>query len=238
MLRNDGVALGSRRSKLQRYVLMLAFIVTWCFYGNPISFAQNTIGLEKFYWQRDESTGVEIAASRSNQSLNFFGIGNFSPFSFVVVQKDLAKISEAAGETIDRTLKSSIAIFHDSEVFLRLKNDKRSFASLGIPDWVIDKMSNSLTDNNPKCFTMSLTDAQNNIYLTAILVSQQSTDCLHVGLLESFGVRASARETEDLINVCTLYEGRRLGFRDRQSLSREFSRLRGNCMAKVAGQNR
>jgi len=213
----------------------LALIISWWADSASVSIAQDAKGLEKFYWQKDESTGVEIAASRSNQSLNFFDIGDFSPFSFVLAEQDLAKISEAAGETIDRTLKSSIAIFHDSNVFLRLKNDKRSFASLGIPDWVIDKMSNSLTDNNPRCFTMSLTDAQNNIYLTVILASQESNDCLHAGLIESFGVRASAIETENLVNVCMLYEGRRLGFRDSQSLSRESAKLRNQCTTKVGG---
>jgi hypothetical protein len=216
---------------------MVLALAVWLVTDVSGSIAQDAKGFEKFSWQKDESTGVEIAASRSNQSVNFFDIGDFSPFSFVVVQKDLAKISEVAGETIDRTLASSIAVFRDSNVFSRLRNDKRSFASLGIPDWVIDKLSNSITDDNPKCFTMSLTDAQNNIYLTVILLSQQSNDCLHDGLLESFGVRASAIETENLVNVCMLYEGRRLGFRDRQSLSRESSKLRDKCLTKVGGQN-
>jgi hypothetical protein len=59
-----------------------------------------------------------------------------------------------------------------------------------------------------------------------------ANDCLSNGLAHAFGVSDSAPDADGLLNACALYEGRRLGLRDRQGLSAAFSRLRRTCLSK------
>jgi hypothetical protein len=199
------------------------------------AFAQPAI-LEDLKWKRDGSTGDENAASRSDPSFNFFDIGDLSYYSQYLVEQDLARISTAAGLTIERspTKSSSILIFHDTNVFSRLKNDKAAFLSLGIPDSVIKVLEEQASKSETtKCVTLTVTDAKNNITGTAILLSEKFDDCLLRGLLDSFGIGAAEISVKTLVDVCVLYEGRRRSLRNRQSLSQEIPRLRDLCLAKA-----
>jgi hypothetical protein len=214
---------------------MLAAVITlisWC--GTSSSaLAQKVQIADDFVWQKDRLTGNESASSRNDGSINYFDVGDLSYYSMYLVQQDLGRISTAAGMTIDRNLKhSSIAIVHDTSVFSRLKNDKKSFSVLGIPDDVIEMLRQRLTDD-AKCITMSISDDNNNVILTTILLSEKFDSCLVSGLFGSFGILASEISTKTLTSACALYEGRRMGLRDRQSLSRETPRLVDLCLTRA-----
>lgn len=79
---------------------------------------------------------------------------------------------------------------------------------------------------------MTVSDGQNNVVTIIVLLSEKFDGCLVRGLLDSFGIAASDINVRTLIDVCVLYEGRRLGLRDRQSLTQETPRLRDLCIAK------
>jgi hypothetical protein len=226
----------------RRLVFPPAFAVLisliFCFCASLPSFAQDTSAqdtrtLADFTWKKDVSTGNELAASRSESSFNFFDVGDLSYYSQYLVEQDLRRLSAAAGLTIDRTKNSSVSIVHDTKVFERLKNDKPAFKLLGFSDYEIATLEKQVTSDSPKCLTVTITDGNNGIATTVMLLSEKFDSCLVGGLLNSFGIAASDINAETLIDVCVLYEGRRLGLRDRQGLAREASRLRNVCIAKA-----
>jgi hypothetical protein len=208
--------------------------------------ARNT--LANFVWKKDESTGNELAASRSDSSFNFFDIGDLSPGSKALVEKDLGRLAAAAGLTIERSPAkySTVAIFHDPKVFSRLKNDKPAFNSVGIPDHALRALEHQVTSDTSKCLSMTIADGKNNIVDTIVLMSEKVDGCLVRALLNSFGITASDINASDasapeisaqtLIDVCILYEGRRRELRDRQSLAGEITKLREICIAKAGTQ--
>ncbi|MBR0857123.1 hypothetical protein [Bradyrhizobium liaoningense] len=191
--------------------------------------------LGSFNWKKDASTGNELAASRSDSSFNYFDIGDLSYDSQSLVEQDLRRLSAAAGLTIDHTpaKNSSVSIVHDTKVFERLKYDKPAFKSLGFSDYEIETLEKQVTSESPKCLTMTVTDGNNGIVTTVILLSERFNNCLVSGVLSSFGIAASYISVETLIDVCILYEGRRRGLRDRQSLTRETPKLRDLCITKA-----
>jgi hypothetical protein len=65
------------------------------------------------------------------------------------------------------------------------------------------------------------------------LLSEKFDTCLVRGILESFGILASDIGVETLVSACVLYEGRRLGLRDRQNLLQQTPKLRERCLAKA-----
>jgi hypothetical protein len=212
----------------------------FCFFTSLPSFAQDTSAqdmrtLADFAWKKDVSTGNELAASRSDSSFNFFDVGDLSYYSQYLVEQDLRRLSAAAGLTIDHTpaKNSSVSIVHDPQVFARLKNDKPAFKSLGFSDYELETLERQVTSDSPKCLTMTIADGNNDIVTTVILLSEKFDGCLVRALLSSFGITASDINAETLIDVCVLYEGRRLDLRDRQGLTRESSRLRNVCIAKA-----
>jgi hypothetical protein len=215
-------------------------LVSFLLFGSvacSLSIASEGQGTDNFVWQKNRSTGLEIAASQSEPALNFFDVGDLSAYSLYLVQQVLGDIARIAGKKIDRTLKSSsVAIFHDTNVFSRLKADRKSFSALGIPDDVIDDLKGRITDD-AKCISSTRTDDQNNIVFTVILLSEKFNECLIGGLNDSFGVRSMDVSIGALLSACVLYEGRRRGLRDRQSLSQESPKLRDVCLAK-AGEGR
>jgi len=218
------------------------FFALWCFVPSVAQDADkhgtsdldaSTLG--DFVWKKDVSTGNELAASRSDSSFNFFDVGDLSYYSEVLVEQDLRRISAAAGIAIERnpTKKSTIAIFHDSKVFSRLKTDKPAFNSLGLPDNILEALEKQVTSDTTKCLNMTITDEKNNVFTTIVLLSEKFDGCLVGGLLDSFGVTASDADAKALIDVCILYEGRRRGLRDRQSLTQEIPKLRYLCTTKT-----
>ena len=141
----------------------------------------------------------------------------------------------AAGIAIERgpTKSSSIAIFHDTKVFDRLKNDKASFRSVGLSDNVLEMLEKKITTDDTKCVTMTIADGRNDVVNTIVLLSQKYDACLPFALLYSFGVSAPDINAKNLIDVCVLYEGRRRGVRDRQTLTEETPKLRDFCFTKA-----
>lgn len=179
--------------------------------------------------------GTNSRLPRSDSSLNYFDIGDLSYDSQSLVEQDLRRLSAAAGLTIDHTpaKNSSVSIVHDTKVFARLKYDKPAFKSLGFSDYEIETLEKQVTSESPKCLTMTVTDGNNGIVTTVILLSERFNSCLVSGMLSSFGIAASDISAETLIDVCVLYEGRRRGLRDRQSLTRENPKLRNLCITKA-----
>lgn len=219
-------------------VVLTALVSTCCWNVVSPCAAAEARYIDDFVWKKDKLTGVESASSQGDSSLNFFDVGDLSQYSLYLVQHVLASLSNATGKRIDRSLKeSSIAIFHDSKVFSRLKTEKRSFTALGISDEVLDQLRARAGDD-VKCVSMTRTDEKNSIVFTVILLSEKSDECLIGGLLNSFGIAGSEISIKKLISACVLYEGRRLGFRDRQSLSQEASRLRDLCLGNAGAIER
>jgi hypothetical protein len=182
---------------------------------------------------KDESTGNELAASRSDSSFNYFDVGDLSYYSDVLAEQDLRRLAAAAGLALERspTKSSTVAIFHDGKVFSHLRDDKPAFNSLGLPNNVLAALEKQATDTS-RCLNMTLTDEKNNIGSTIVLLSEKFDGCLVSGLLNSLGIAASDISARSLIDVCILYEGRRRGVRDRQGLTQEIPRLRDLCIAK------
>jgi hypothetical protein len=117
----ETMAMRTRRGLLSTAIVGLVAIV---FYGALSSaFALDAEGLNAFIWWKDKSTGADLAASRSELSFNYYDVGDVAPKSLESVQDSLTKISTAAGTSINRTLRPTIAIFHDTNVFVHLKND-------------------------------------------------------------------------------------------------------------------
>jgi hypothetical protein len=214
----------------------VALMVAVCCLAASSSLAQQPADLDHFTWKKSAATGTEVAATRSGASLNFFDVGDLSDYSKYLVERYLARISTAAGLTIDRSKAtgSTVAIVHDTQVFSRLKNDKPSFHPLGIPDDALNLIEKQLSDpDTAKCINWTLVDENGDIRGTIILISEKSNICLADGLLSSFGVKAEDISSSSLVDVCILYEGRRLGLRDRQSLTQKMPALRDVCIAKL-----
>jgi hypothetical protein len=217
-----------------------ALISLACCFGSSPSFAQATGAedartLDDFMWKKDVSVGNELAASRSDSSFNYFDVGDLSYYSLYLVEQDLRRLSAAAGLTIDHTpaKNSSVSIVHETKVFARLKTDKPAFKSLGFSDYEIEMLEKQVTSDSPKCLTMTITDGNNGIVTTIILLSEKFDGCLVSALLSSFGIAASDISARSLIDVCILYEGRRRGVRDRQGLARAIPELRNLCITRA-----
>jgi hypothetical protein len=224
----------------RRYILS-AVATLLASFGCFSAYAEDAQMLDDFVWARIKATGEVVALSRNDPSFNYFDIGDFALDSRPLVEKSLNRLATAAGLTIEHTPKksASIAIFHDTKVFTRLKNDKQAFRSLGIPDDIIGDLENRLVDDI-KCLTATRSDDAQNIFLTVVLLSEKSDvhGCMLSGLINSFGVRAREIDDKTLLSTCILHQGRRLGFRNRDSLSGEMAGLRDRCLAKLGGPDR
>jgi len=233
-LRINTIDFRFNRTRWSAVFLSALISILFCLSASSFSFAQQMLVGDEFIWKKDASTGNEIASSRSESSLNFFDIGDLSYYSQYLVEQDVRRISAAAGLTIERspTKNSTIAIVHDTKVFSRLKNDKHSFNLLGFSDDLIE-MLEKRTPDDAKCVTMTVTDNQNNIATTIVLLSEKFDGCLVRAELDSFGISAPDISARTLIDVCVLYEARRSNFRDRKSLAKETPRLRDLCIAKA-----
>jgi hypothetical protein len=215
----------------------LAFIICCLFSSSP-SFEQDKDVLDHFMWKKSSVSGSELAGSQSQASFNFFDVGDLSHYSKQLVERDIGRISSAARLTVDRSSGTSptLAIVHDSSAFSRLRNDKAAFHSLGLPDSLLTTLDRQISETST-CATLTLIDDKGDIRVTIVLLSEKFNVCLLSGLLNSFGIAPSditATDIDDraLVDACILYEGRRLGLRDREGLIHEISKLRSLCLDK------
>lgn len=216
-------------------MVLVLLISLWCPDAVSVSVAQESRSADGFDWKATND-GREFAASLGVASFNFFDVGDLSSHSLHSVERDLRRLAAAAGVKLDHTsgTKASVAIVHDTKVFERLKNDKSSFKILGFSEYLVSKLEEQVTSDTPKCLAMTFADERAEITSTIILLSERADNCLSSGLLGSFGiVGTSDISTKTLTDVCVLYEGRRLGLRDRQSLKQAAPRLRNLCLAKT-----
>lgn len=218
-------------------VAALVFII--CISSFSSSLAQDAHILDHFLWKKNSVSGNEIAGSQSKSSFSFFDVGDLSSNSQQRVEQDIDRISSAAGLTVDRGSGTSatLAIVHDSTAFSRLRNDKAAFRSLGIPESLLTTLESQISETST-CATLTLTDDKGDIRATIVLLSEKFNACLLAGLLNSFGIdpidsAAPDIDARSLANACILYEGRRLGLRDRESLTSNMSKLQNICLAKT-----
>jgi hypothetical protein len=118
------------RLQMKRIVLTLAGLVVLLFLAVPVfafwlgrpAVIEKQI-LNSFEWGQVRSTGSMVALSRNDEAFNFFDIGDFAPSSQPLVQDVLNKLSNASGVKMERApaKSASIVIFHDTNVFTRLK---------------------------------------------------------------------------------------------------------------------
>src|SRR5271165_5487167 len=143
-----------------------------------------------FVWKKDKATGNDIAMSRSDSSINFVDVGDLSNYSTYLVQEILGSIADAAGKTVDRSLKNvAIVIVHDTNVFTRLKADKDAFSVLGIPDLFVNELQKrAAASSTMKCINISTDENDKNIVFTTVLISEKFDSCLIGGLFQAFGV--------------------------------------------------
>jgi hypothetical protein len=220
-------------------VISAVRILTVALLGFAISsscLAQAARIVDDFDWQKDKLKDRETASSRGDPSINFLDVGDLSSFSLQLVKQTLESISHEAGTKVDSNLKNAaIVIVHDTNVFSRLNADRNAFSVLGIPDVFIDQLQKKAAeDTTTTCINITINDHENNILLTAVLISEKFNSCLISGLFRAFGILSSNASLKALISVCVLYEGRRQGLRDRQSLVQETPRLLDLCMTKAA----
>ncbi len=231
------------KRRLQRPFLYVALILgsglpVLCVGTITVSVAQEAGITGSFVWKQDKANGKELAASRSEASFNFFDVGDLSYYSQYLVEQDLKNLAAAAEMTIEHVpaKHSSFVVVHDSNVFARLKSDKPAFRGLGFSDEMMAMLEQRITSDSSKCLTMTISDGENNITGTIVLLSEKFDNCLTSALLNYFGILGSDINAKTLIDVCALYEGRRRGLRDRQSLTQEFQNLRDLCIAKIKGK--
>jgi len=138
-------------------------------------------------------------------------------------------LSSSSGIALDRKTKYSTVILHDRKVFLRAKTDKKAFNEVGITDELLAMVMSKVPDD-VICNFASLYQDHDIVY-SVIFLSEEHNACLVQGLLASFGVHAESLDFPSLLAMCALYDGRRLGIRSREALSREWPRLIGRCVA-------
>jgi hypothetical protein len=185
--------------------------------------------LDSYSWEQ-EPTGQEIAVSRSAKSFNFVVLGDLSHYSLYLVQDVMHLLSSSSGIALDRKTKYSTVILHDRNVFSRAKTDKKAFNEVGITDELLATVMSKVPDD-AICNFASLYQKDHDIVYSVIFLSEEHNACLAQGLLASFGVHAESLDFPSLVAVCALYDGRRLGIRSREALSREWPRLVGRCVA-------
>ena len=144
-----------RRFILPSVAVLISLL--WCFApsfaehvgGQEVS-AQDIRTLNDFMWKKDVSTGNELVASRSDSSFNYLDVGDLSYYSDVLAEQDLRRIAAAAGLALERgpTKNATIAIFHDSKVFSRLRDDKPAFNGLGLPNNVLAALEKQAADTS------------------------------------------------------------------------------------------
>jgi hypothetical protein len=196
--------------------------------------AQEIHYADRYIWKKDNVTGNDIALSRSDPSLNFVDVGDLSNNSINLVQGALGSIAGAAGKTVDRNLeKVAIIIIHDTNVFTRLKADRGAFSVMGVPDFFIYELQKRYAEApDMTCINISTDDKDSNVVFTTILVSKKFDSCLIGGLFQAYGVETLDINSKSLDDVCILYEGRKLGLRDRESLTQQMPKLRDLCTTK------
>jgi hypothetical protein len=122
-------ALEILRITVMKPVMLALLLAVLCCGGGPsYCLAEEAPIADDFYWQKEKSSGVEIASSLSDPSMNFFDVGDLSHYNLYLVQQVLGSLSGATEVAIDRKLKnSSLSIIHDTKVFYRLKNEIESW---------------------------------------------------------------------------------------------------------------
>src|SRR4051794_7403907 len=141
-----------------------------------------------YMWEPDGSFGL-IALSRRDQPFNFFVAGNLAAYGVDVVDKMVGLLSRSTNIPVDKSMKAySVLVIQDTEVFNRLKNDRKSFDVLGIPSPWIDQLSEKVPAGS-KCAFNSYS-SNHEIVFTLIVASEAGNNCVVEGVFHAFGIVA------------------------------------------------
>jgi TPR repeat protein len=199
--------------------------------GTMRSEAQTLTKSDGYIWHKGAASGQDVALSLRDQPLNYVIVGDLSYYSIGSIQTLLQTLSKASGRAIDRTFKKyTLIIAHDTNVFVRLRNDRKSFGALGIPEPMLDNIS-SIAQADAKCWYSTFSSGDyDELGSTLIFLSERQNDCLTRGIFHAFGVVTEDANEKAILDTCVLYEGRKLGIRERDALDRERARLADICV--------
>jgi hypothetical protein len=187
---------------------------------------------DDYVWFKAMLSDREIASSRRDAVLNYLEVGDLSASSYYLVDQTFKLLADISKMKVDKELKTfSLIVLHDTRAFERLKNDKNSFSILGIPDTMLLELEKQ-TKDGLKCQSVSFVDRNADIISTVIMISEKYHDCLFQGIFQAFGVKLTDNRLTTLVNLCVLYEARRVGIRERQELHREGARIALGCLNK------
>jgi hypothetical protein len=191
-----------------------------------------------YIWDKDVATNKDMAMSRGCTPVNYIVVEDLSQFSLYLINQYINMLSRVAGLQIDRNLGSfSIAVIHDSKVFDRLKNDKKSFGQLGISVDVIETLA-AQTPDNAKCLYTNFIDDNHEIKSSMILLSERFNECLVTGLFHSFGiVHKNDDDFRSIMTVCLLYQALSIEKRTREELLNDSGALVEQCTRKALGRD-
>src|SRR4051812_14561541 len=104
----------SRLAALLPAALAAVILFLCCLATSPPVRAEERRVSDDFAWKKEDASGSELAASRSDSSFNFFDVGDLSYYSQFLVEQDLRRLAGAAGLTMERSpAKSSlVSIVH------------------------------------------------------------------------------------------------------------------------------
>jgi len=198
--------------------------------------------LDNYIWDKDVATNKDMAMSRGRTPVNYIVVGNLSQFSLYLINQYINVLSHVADLQINRDLGSfSIAVIHDSKVFDRLKNDKKSFGQLGIDADTIEVLA-AQTSDNAKCVEAIFAGDNHEIKSSIILLSERFNECLIRGLFRSFGVvpNGVVHDNDDfksIMAICLLYQARSIEKRTREGLLNNSGALVELCTRKALGRD-
>ena len=156
--------------------------------------------------------------------------------SYHVVSSFFHLLSNAGKLKLDPEKKDYVLwVFHDTQVFAHLKNNKGYFTAIGIPNAIVDVLAQK-TKEGVKCVVETFPGSSgDNLAATVVLLSEQQDECLLPAVFRAFGVLTKAPGLYAVISTCVLYEARRTGLRELNKLRSEGHRLARQCVEKAGG---
>src|SRR5262245_43177577 len=96
-----------RPSILRRltFLVLPVYLIAVAIGTSAVSIAQTSLPYSNYIWDRDPSSGTDIALSRNGQPVNFLVVGNLASHSVFFVEKIFGLVADAAGIKVDRDMK-------------------------------------------------------------------------------------------------------------------------------------
>ena len=224
----------ARCNVVTQILATVSIILSVCAVGAVPVFSQTAQPYENYLSDKDSKTGQEVAVSLPDAPVNFMIVGDLNQYSFNTVFEFFVLLSNATAIRIDSGKKEYILyVVHDRQVFARLKSNKAFFTSLGIPDHIVDVLTQRMKEGT-KCLVETFpTSTRDDLAATVVLLSERYEDYLAPAVFRAFGVVTKAPTLYALLSACVLYEGRRAGLRELRKLQSSGRRLAQQCLEKT-----